>query len=178
VALRRSNPLLRRPLILAALAFVPVLAQAQPDSPAASPPGSGWRNEIALYVAGAGMSGNAAVGSLDVNVDLPFSELLHQMEAAGMVAYYGHGETWGAMANLNYVGLGATKDLRLGGTAEADIDQTLLEGDVTRRFARGLDYYLGARAVDLNSHLELRPAVGADRRGHTEGPLTALTFTF
>jgi hypothetical protein len=80
-----------------------------------------------------------------------------------MVAYYGHGVRWGAMANLNYVGLGATKDLRLGGTAEADIDQTIVEGEAMRRFAKGLDCYFGARTVDLDSHLELRPSVGAAR---------------
>lgn len=152
---------------------------AQPASPAAAPSGA-WQNEIGLYAAGVGMSGQAAIGSLGVKVDLSFSEILDQMEAAGMVAYDGHGERWGAMANLNYVGLAATKDLPLGGTAEADVDQTLFDAEATRRFAKGLQYYFGARVVDVNTHLELRPAAGADRRDHVRqtwvDPLVGLRY--
>ena len=126
------------------------------------------------------MSGSAAIGSLGVDVDLSFSDIVNQMEAAGMAAYRGHGDTWGAMANVSYVGLGATKDLPLGGTAEADIDQTIVDGEATRRCAKGLEYYFGARAVDLDSHLELRPVVGAGRKDQARqtwvDPLVGLRY--
>lgn len=65
------------------------------------------------------------------------------------------------MANLSYVGLGATKDLRLGGTAEADV-------------------CFGARAVDLLD-IDYHDGQGADFFKYdirTEGPIAALTFTF
>lgn len=157
---------------------------ASPASPAAAgapaPSSSGWEHQVALYVAGVGMSGEAAVGNLGVDVDLSFSEILDQMEIGGMAAYRGEKGDWAIMANALFVGLGATKDLPLGGTAEADFDQTLFEVDGARRFAKPLEFYFGARLVGIDATLEARLINGTTLEGEEKktwvDPLVGLRY--
>ena len=148
-------------------------AAEEPAPPAKTPPAAkssgvppdGWRHEIALYVAATGMSGQAAAGGVEADVDLPFSEILDQLEAAGMVAYRAEKGRGAIFANVLFMGLGGTKDLRAGGTAEADFDETLFEVDGAWRFAKHLEVYGGARLVSLEARLELRPVLGGTLEG-------------
>lgn len=176
--------------VAALLAIVPAGAAAAAGSPVASPSatstaasaasGEAWQHQVALYVAGVGMSGHAAVGNLGVDVDLSFSEILEQMEIGGMAAYRGVKGDWAIMANALFVGLGATKDLPLGGTAEADFDQTLFELDGARRFAKNLEFYFGARLVGIDATLEARLINGTTLDGSEEktwvDPLVGLRY--
>ena len=132
----------------------PASSSAAPSAAASSSSGSGWEHKVALYIAGVGMSGEAAIGNLGVDVDLSFSEILDHMEIGGMAAYRGRKGNWAIMANALFVDLAAEKDLPLGGTAEAGFDQTLFELDGSRRFAKGLEFYFGARLVGIDSTLE------------------------
>ena len=145
--------------VAAALVMPLSSAAAVAESPA-PPASSGWRHEIALYVAGTGMSGQAAAGGVEVDVDLPFSEILDQLEAAGMVAYRAEKGRAAIFANALFMGLGATKDLRFGGTADADFDEAIFEIDGAWGFAKHFEVYGGARVVSLDARLELRPIVG------------------
>jgi len=162
--------------------LVPTAAAAATTSPpaATSVAGDGWKHEVAIYVAGVGMSGKSAIGNVGADVDISFSEILDQLEAAGMAAYRGEKGKWAIMANAMFVGLGATKDLRLGGTAEADFDQTLFEVDGSRRFAKGLEFYFGARLVDIDANLELRASNGTTLAGDEKqtwvDPLVGLRY--
>lgn len=112
------------------------------------------------------MSGKSSVGSLDADVDVPFSEILENLQAAGMVGYRGTNGRWAVMANAVFMGLGVTKDLRFGGSAEVDLDQSMLEIDGGWRFAKGLELYFGLRANDIDADLELRPIVGSTQTAH------------
>jgi hypothetical protein len=158
----------------------PAAAATASTPAAAAGAGDGWRHEVAIYLAGVGMSGKAAIGNVGADVDISFSEILDQLEAGGMAAYRGERGKWAIMANAMFVGLGATKDLRLGGTAEADFDQTLFEVDGSRRFAKGLEFYFGARLVDIDASLELRlingTTLAGDERQTWVDPLIGLRW--
>ena len=162
---------------MALLAILPASAAAAAESPspaapaaapdAASPSaGDDWEHQVALYLAAVGMSGDAAVGRLGVDVDLPFSEILDHLDAGAMAAYRGSKGNWAVMANGVFFSLGASKDLPLGGDGDAEINQTLFELDGARRFAKGLEFYFGARVVDIDSSLELNVVVGTDIEGN------------
>ena len=138
-------------------------AAATAENVSSSPaPTDHWQQQVALYVAAVGMSGRAGVGGVEADVDLSFSEIMDQLEAAGMIAYRAEKGDWAIFANAIFMGLGATKDLRFGGTAEADFDETIFEIDGARRFAKRWEVYGGARVMDVDASLELRPAVGPD----------------
>lgn len=182
---------LRRFAAAALLALLPAGAAAaaesfSPASPAAdpvqAPAGDGWEHMVALYVAAIGMSGDAAVGNLGVDVDLPFSELVDHLDAGAMAAYRGSKGNWAVMANAAFFSLGASKDLPFGGNGEAEINQTLFELDGARRFAKGLEFYFGARVVDIDSSLELNlgnpifQTIQGDERKTWLDPLVGLRY--
>ncbi|HET8945683.1 MAG TPA: hypothetical protein VFQ07_01765, partial [Candidatus Polarisedimenticolia bacterium] len=150
---------------------LPATTAASPP-PAPSPTASTgrWQQQVALYVAAVGMSGRAGVGGVEADVDIPFSEIMDQLEAAGMIAWRAEKGDWAVFANVIFMGLGATKDLRFGGTAEADFDETLFELDGARRFAKRWEVYGGARLVDIDASLELRPVTGTTL--HADGSKT------
>ena len=164
----------------ATLAILLPTAAAAAETPSPAAAGDGWKHEVAIYLAGVGMSGKAAIGNLGADVDISFSEILDQLEAGGMAAYRGEKGKWAIMANAMFVGLGATKDLPLGGTAEADFDQTLFEVDGSRRFAKNLEFYFGARLVDIDASLELRLINGTTLAGDEQqtwvDPLVGLRY--
>jgi len=141
---------------------VSATAAASPAAASQGPSTDHWQQQVALYVAAVGMSGRAGVGGLEADVDLSFSEIMDQLEAAGMIAWRAEKGDWAIFANTIFMGLGATKDLRFGGTAEADFDETIFELDGARRFAKRWEVYGGMRVMDVDASLELRPAVGPD----------------
>jgi len=178
------------PAAAAALAlFLPGAAAAAESAPPASPskppavstaPADAWKQEVALYVAAVGMTGRAGVGGVEADVDLSFSEIMDQLQAAGMIAYRAEKGDWAVFANAIFMGLGATKDLRFGGTAEADFDETIFEVDGAWRFAKRWEVYGGARLVDIDASLELRPVTGttvdADGSRSWVDPLVGLRY--
>jgi hypothetical protein len=143
-------------LVLAFLLFAPSPCRAQPAAPA----GDGWKNSIVLYGLGAGMTGKVAVGNVGADLDVSFSDIMNNLQAGGMLGYRGETGKWAVVANAIYMGLGATKELRLGGSAESDINEYVLEFDGAYRFARRWDVYFGLRGVRLDSAVEIRPQVG------------------
>ena len=145
-------------LALSVALVAPASARAQ-TSPRG---GEGWKHTLVVYGLGAGMSGKVAVGNLGADLDVSFSDILHNLQAGGMIAYRGETGKWALIANGVYMGLGATRDLRLGGSARSDINEAILEVDGSYRFARRWDVYYGLRGVHLDSTVELRPSVGPD----------------
>lgn len=109
------------------------------------------------------MTGQASVGSLDADVDVPFSKVLEHLQAAGMIGYRGTNGHWGVMVNALFMGLSTTKDGRLGGSARADLNQSMLEVDGAWRFAKRLELYFGLRGNDIDADVELRPAIGSNQ---------------
>jgi hypothetical protein len=127
-----------------------------PSSTPATPAGDRWNHQVALYIAAVGMSGKSAIGPVEADVDLPFSEIMDHLESAGMIAYRADKGNWAILADGIFMGLGATKDLRFGGTAEADFDETLFDLSGAWRFTKHWELYGGVRLVDIDANLELR----------------------
>jgi hypothetical protein len=148
-------------LILAASVLADGAAFAQTNSSA--PGKDGWQHTAALYLLGAGMSGRSAIGPIDADVDVSFSEILNNLQLGGMAAYRGTNGKWSVMANSLFIGLGITKDLPLGGSAEVDFNQSMLEVDGGWRFAKGLELYFGLRGNDIDMDIEVRPITGTIR---------------
>ncbi len=152
-------------------AFEAAVAEAAPAASATPPPtpasapatagaAAGWQHTAAVYLLAAGMSGKSAIGPVDADVDVSFSEILDNLEFGGMAAYRGTNGTWSVMVNSMFIGLGVTKDGPLGGSAEVDFDQTMLEVDGGWRFAKGLELYFGLRGTDIDMDIEVRPVIG------------------
>lgn len=171
---------MRRHSMAASLAALATLALSTGTAAAQSAPHAGWEHTAAFYVVAAGMSGTQSIGALDADVDLSASEIFDHLEAGGMAAYRGTNGTWSVMVNSMFIGLGATKDGRLGGSAEVDIDQTLLEVDGGWRFAKHLELYYGVRYAKINADVEVRPAGGSSLTGsdgeHWFDPLVGLRY--
>lgn len=142
--------------------------------------GEKWQHTAALYMLAAGMSGEAAIGPVGADVDVSFSEILENLEIGAFAAYRGTNGTWSVMVNTMFIGLGATKDGRLGGAADVDFDQAMLEVDAGWRYAKHFELYFGLRATDLDMNLEVRPAIGATQNADDQqtwvDPLVGIRF--
>ncbi len=124
------------------IAFLPALAQGNP---------TGWKHQAAIYLWGAGMDGTAGARGLEADVNVSFSDLLENLEIGGMAAYRGESGRWAVMADLEFVGLGATKDAQGGIRADVDADQWLVEVDGAYRFTDRVEGIFGARLTSLDT---------------------------
>jgi opacity protein-like surface antigen len=98
-----------------ATASMLVLASANINLAAAAdlvpaPDTSEWRFTLAPYVWGVGLSGDVGVfGRGPVDVDIPFSDILENLDFAAMGVAEAHNGTWGVFVDLNYTSLSAGK---------------------------------------------------------------------
>jgi hypothetical protein len=77
---------------------------------APAPDTSEWRFTLAPYVWGVGLSGDVGVfGRGPVDVDIPFSDILENLDFAAMGVAEAHNGTWGVFVDLNYTSLSAGK---------------------------------------------------------------------
>jgi len=161
-------------MALAALAMLLVVP------PAAAASSAGWEHGVAAYLWGAGLSGESTVHGLDADVDLGFSEILENLEAAGMVAYRGKGGPWAVMSNAVFWVHGETEDLPLGGAADVDVDMAILEVDGAYEIAKGGELLFGLRGVSMDLAVELRspvlPTSDADQGKSWIDPLIGARF--
>jgi len=75
---------------------------------APAPDTSGWRFTLAPYVWGVGLSGDVGLfGRGPVDVDIPFSDILENLDFAAMGVAEAHNGTWGVFVDLNYTSLSA-----------------------------------------------------------------------
>ena len=77
---------------------------------APAPDTSEWRFTLAPYVWGVGLSGDVGLfGKGPVDVDIPFSDILENLDFAAMGVAEAHNGTWGVFVDLNYTSLSADK---------------------------------------------------------------------
>ena len=87
---------------------------------AAAPDTNAWRFTLAPYVWGVGLSGDVGIlGRGPVDVDIPFSDILENLDFAAMGVMEAHNGTWGVLVDLNYTSLSADK--RRSRTLEKDV---------------------------------------------------------
>lgn len=120
------------------------------------------KHSLAIYVLGAGMDGTTAVGPVEADVNVGFSEILENLEFGAMAAYRVERGRWAVAADFIYMGLGATKDSS-GGFLRADVDltQTMLEVDGVYRQSDRLEWLFGLRYSSIDAKIVLTPDLGS-----------------
>lgn len=94
----------------AMLVLVSALTPAEAADLAPAPDTSEWRFTLAPYVWGVGLSGDVGLfGRGPVEVDIPFSDILENLDFAAMGVGEAHNGTWGVFVDLNYTNLSADK---------------------------------------------------------------------
>jgi len=128
---------------------------------ALSQPSYAIDNDLTLYLWGAGISGNATLGSHDVPsqpIDMDFDDVLGDLEFGFQVHYEGVGEKWGGGLDITYVKLGNTNDAGLSG----EVKTTLSELFGIYRANPALDVLAGVRFVGMDMRLNDTAVIDAE----------------
>lgn len=134
--------------LLAALgAAVVILAAPQAGAQSGS---DSWDFSIAPYLIAAGMDGSITVKGIEADVDVPFSDIVDNLDFAAMVRFDMRNERWVLSSDLFYVDLEGNKDAALG-TASVVVQQTLFEVAGGYRISPAFTLLAGARWVDLET---------------------------
>lgn len=118
---------------------------------------SDWTHEVAPYMWGTGLAGTTSIGPATVDVDASFSDILDSLEMAAMGSYRGSKDRVSVLFDVVYAGLGGSGT----GPAEAvsadvDIDQLVMEGDLGYALTDHLHGFVGLRYVDLKSRIRFQ----------------------
>jgi len=140
---------------LALVAGAPARAHAQPPE--------AWKVTVAPYLLGAAMSGTAAVGGQELDVNMSASDIFSNLQFGAMGLVVARKGNWGAGGDAIWMSLGAngTAPGPLGVTGSADMSQGAFAFYGLRRLAPYADLFFGGRINYLSSNLR------------TDGPLQA-----
>jgi len=131
-----------------------IAAIALTGSGAAAQSSSGeWQYNIAPYLWAAGMDGAITVKGVEADVDVPFSDVISDLDFAAMVHFDMKNERWVVSSDLIYVDLGSSTDVAQG-TVTATVTQTLFEVVGGYRLSPAITLLVGGRWVDLSSGLK------------------------
>jgi hypothetical protein len=154
--------------LLALLAAVPLHAEE-------------WQHELAPYLWGAGMSGNATVGAVTADVDMSFGDILDDLEMGFMGAYRATRGQLSVTVDGIYMGLGAAGRGPAGyAKADIDLDQSALEVDVGYEVVERLVVLAGLRYNDLSVDIEATGPLGTRKASQGESwldPVIGATYT-
>jgi hypothetical protein len=138
----------KSPLALLAAAVVTLTA----PQAAAQSGSNGWEFAIVPYLVAAGMDGSITVKGIEADVDVPFSDIIDNLDFAAMVHFDMRNERWVLTSDLFYVDLEGRNDIALG-TATAAVQQTLFEIAGGYRVSPVFTLLAGARWVDLENQI-------------------------
>ncbi|WP_395660386.1 hypothetical protein [Aestuariivirga sp.] len=89
---------------------------------APSPDTGEWKFTLAPYAWAAGLNGDVGLfGFSPVDIDIPFSDIIQNLDFAAMGVAEAHNGTWGVFADLNYISLSA------GGSRSRALERDILE---------------------------------------------------
>jgi hypothetical protein len=137
--------------VLATLCVAPAPARAQT---AAAVPGSGWTFDFTPYIWGVAMSGDVQGGALPaINIDMSFSDILHNLDAALLGAFEARKGRWGLLFDMIYMKLdpsgtaSRTGPGPIGATATASAELEVAQ----KMFAAAIAYRAveGPRSIDI-----------------------------
>ncbi|MCJ7440671.1 MAG: hypothetical protein MUO25_03715 [Thermoanaerobaculaceae bacterium] len=139
---------------LVLLPVAPAVAQSNPP-----PPGT-WQFQVTPYLWAAGISGRIGLDlKSGVPVEVTLSDMLLDLQMAGMVEFEGHKDRWGFVFDGMYVNLGKTTSLENDGVeVKFDMTQQIYEFAGAYRVSEGkvpVDLILGARGYFLSDGLKL-----------------------
>ncbi len=128
-----------------------VVALVAPQSEAQS--GSGeWEFAMAPYLWAAGMDGSMAVGDQEQDIDVPFSDVIENLDLAFMGHLDMRNEHWVVASDVVWVDLSNSEDLTEG-TVTGGIDMTLFELAGGYRVSSVVTILAGGRWVDMGADL-------------------------
>jgi hypothetical protein len=134
-------------------------------------PQKGWQFDVTPYLWGAGLDGTVALGDLvSGGVSASFSDLVSDLQMAGMATFEARHDRWGVLFDGIYVDLSATKptpDQTVYGDADVDLSEQIYTGLITYRAYEGkhttVDALVGARYVRVDTKLSLTGGAAAGR---------------
>jgi hypothetical protein len=132
-------------LVVIAVALMAPQAVAQSGSNA-------WQFSIAPYLWAAGMDGTMTIADVDQEIDVPFSDIISDLDFALMGHFDMRNDRWVLASDLIFVDLGQSEDIGAG-TVTAGIDMTLLELVGGYRVSPAVALLAGARWVDMGASL-------------------------
>ena len=123
-----------------------------------------WQYAIEPYVLATSISGDTSAGRVaGVPVDVDFSDILENLEMAGMLHFEAaHRSGWGLILDYGFMDLGADKSVALGGILDAGVKQGILEAIATRQIdvnSGSLEALAGIRRWDNKVKVSLDPMI-------------------
>jgi hypothetical protein len=170
---------------LAALFCTGLSSLAGPANPPPMPPPdgarTGWSFRAAPYLWALGLDGDIAVRGLEVGVDLPFSDILSDLDFSMMAAFEARNGPWGITVDINYSKLSDSANPRgdLLTAAKFEMDQFMGNVTISYRLVENegtvVDLYGGARLNWLDAEVSVfGPKGGAITRSGDEAWADAL----
>ena len=156
VIIKKSFLFLVLPLLVLLLSctFVPPPAAEGSDDP------SEWTFSATSYVWASGLVGTVGVKGHKARIDLSFSDILDNMDIAGMAAFQGYKGKQFFFFNGLYLDQSDTEPLSSGGSATVNVTMTRLEAAwglrILERESSSLYLFAGARYWDLKNGLSFR----------------------
>lgn len=135
-------------LLCGVLSTVAIMAVFVPRAAAQS--GSSWEYALAPYLWAAGMDGTVRIEDLQQEADVPFSDIIEDLEFAFMGHFEMQNERWALSSDLVFVDLEDQQDLDQG-TVTVGVDLTLVELAGGYRVSPAVTLLAGARWVDTGS---------------------------
>jgi hypothetical protein len=147
-------------LSVAALAGLPLACLGQNTAA-----GGDWGADVSVYLIGPRMDGSATVAGITTEVDVPFSKIWQNLNAAGMGRAAVRYKRWGLSTDLVFMGLSADRISNRGGV-DVSFDQWILQPVVEYEATSWISPYAGARYVDLTAGIR-GPLGRFDERAQT-----------
>jgi len=123
-----------------------------------------WQFSIAPYLWAAGMDGTMSIAEFEEDFDVPFSDIIENLDLAFMGHFDMRNERWVLSSDLIFVDLESSEDLSEG-TVTAGLDLTLLEVAGGYRVSPAVTLLAGARWVDMGADLHYAGEVVDDGAG-------------
>jgi opacity protein-like surface antigen len=117
----------------------------------AAAPAAQWNHTFTAYLLGASMDGTTAIGPVEVDVDLSFSDIMDKLEFGAMAHYRGERDKLSLGLDVIYMGLGSDRP----GIAETDVDQWMVEGTAGWRLTDAIEVFGGVRYNDVAARIDL-----------------------
>ena len=111
-----------------------------------------WQFAVAPYLWAAGMDGTLTIADNEADIDVPFSDIIENLDLAFMGHFDMRNDRWVLSSDLIFVDLEDSEDLTEG-TVTAGVDMTLLEVVGGYRISPAIALLAGARWVDMGASL-------------------------
>lgn len=117
-----------------------------------------WRADVNLYMLAASMSGNTTIHGVPVDVDVPFSNVMSNLQFGFMGRATGYHRRWAVSTDVIYMGLGTVKN-----NIDVGFDQWLVQPMVEYEATSWISPYAGTRYMNLTG--DFKTPSGITRSG-------------